>query len=203
MSEVVLTQLPNVFIRQSHEIGELLGFETRNKYRISDDLGNQIGYAAEQQKGILGFLLRQLIGHWRCFDILLYGNNQQLWLRAHHPFRFYFKRIELFGANDKKLGAIQKRFSFFTKQFDFENERGVVTFSVSSPIWKIWTFTINKGERVVGEIQKKWSGILSEAITDKDNFLVTYNDPSLTQAERELILVAAIYVDLLYFEKKS
>ena len=75
--------------------------------------------------------------------------------------------------------------------------------TVSSPIWKIWTFPFMRHEREVAKIEKKWSGFLSEAFTDKDKFLVSYNDQSLSEDERKVILAASIFVDLQYFEKKA
>src|SRR5688572_26205255 len=46
-----------LYVRQSHELAELLGFETRNKYGIYTSDQRQVGFVAEQSKGILGFLL--------------------------------------------------------------------------------------------------------------------------------------------------
>ena len=55
-----------IFIKQIHELGEWLGFETRNKYGVFDADGAPIGFAAEQQKGILGFFMRQYLGRRGC-----------------------------------------------------------------------------------------------------------------------------------------
>ena len=101
------------------------------------------------------------------------------------------------------MGAIQKRFSFFSKKFDVENELGQVIMEVCSPIWRIWTFPFMRNGEKIAEIQKKWSGILSEAFTDRDNFRVEFTSRALSEEERVLVMAAAVFVDLLYFESKA
>ena len=59
-----------------------------------------------------------------------------------------------------------------------------------------------KHGREVAKVQKKWSGLLTEAFTDKDNFHLTMSD-QLKPEDRLLILAAAIFVDLQYFEGKA
>jgi hypothetical protein len=57
--------------------------------------------------------------------------------------------------------------------------------------------------RQIASVQKKWSGVFSEVLTDRDNFLVEFTDSSMDQRERTLILAAALFVDIIYFEKKK
>src|SRR5262245_11336298 len=63
--DVELDAAPGLVVQQRKELVELFGYETRNKYEIRTQSGQQLGFAAEQQKGVLGFLVRQLVGHWR------------------------------------------------------------------------------------------------------------------------------------------
>lgn len=190
-------------MNQVHEIGEWLGFETRNKYQIRDEHKMIIGYAAEQQKGILGFLFRQLLGHWRRFDVHFFTADRDLAFIGHHPFRWFFERIEVRDAQGKFLGAIQKKFSILTKRFDIENEQGQTSLQVSSPIWKLWTFKFMRQGTLVAQVNKQWSGFLAEAFTDKDNFMVQFNSSALTEQERSVVLASSVFIDLLYFEKKG
>ena len=198
-----LTESKVLHVKQIREIAEWFGIETRNKYSIQDDRGLQIGYAAEQQKGFFGFLFRQFFGHWRSFDVHFFSRERELVLIGHHPFRWIFQRIELTDAQGSRMGAIQSRFAILSKKFDVENEHGQVILEVQSPIWRIWTFPFSKNGRRVAEVQKRWSGILSEAFTDRDNFRIEYFDPTLDAKERFLILVSAVFVDLIYFERKA
>jgi hypothetical protein len=188
---------------QKRELAEFFGYETRNKYAITLESGESVGFAAEQQKGFLGFLFRQWLGHWRSFDILLFDSNRQPVLTISHPFRFFFQRLEIVGADKRPVGAIQQRFSILSKWFDVEAPDGRVLFQVRSPLWSPWTFAFERNGARMAVVQKRWSGFFREALTDADRFRVQLETSSLSPGERLLILAAALFIDLRYFEKKA
>lgn len=190
-------------VEQRHELVELLGFETRNKYEIRGEDGTPVGFCAEQQKGFLGVLARMMLGHWRTFDLFFFDQERRQVLTAHHPFRILFQRLEVSLPEGRALGALQSRFAVLSKRFDVEDAAGRVVMTVSSPLWRIWTFPFLKDGRPAATVAKKWSGLLAEGFTDKDRFRVEFEDPSLTADERLLVLAAALFVDLQYFERKA
>lgn len=192
-----------LYVRQRRELAELFGYETRNKYEISTRDREPVAYAAEQQKGVLGFLLRQFLGHWRTFEIHFFDLQRQLLFKAVHPFRFFFQRLEVYGPNGERLGALQQRFGWFTKKFDVEDANGNVVLQMRSGLLKMWTFPFFRGGQEVAVIEKKWSGALTEMFTDKDNFRVRFSSPRLSLSERVVVLVATLFVDLQYFERKA
>lgn len=198
-----LSRHENLFVKQIREVAEWFGFETRNKYQILDAQQNPVAYAAEQQKGIFGFLLRQFLGHWREYSIHFFNPNRELVMVAHHPFRFYFQRLEIRDHNGKTIGALQKRFSILSKRFDVENSKGQFLMEVSSPIWKFWTFPFYVGDKTVAHVRKKWSGLFSEVFSDRDNFHVEYSSRELSDLQKKLILAASLFIDLQYFENKA
>jgi hypothetical protein len=190
-------------VTQKFEWGELLGFETRNKFQILQEDGTAFAYAAEQNKGLLSGILRQIFGHWRSFEIHFFSPLREPFLVARHPFRWFFSRIEVRSPDGRYLGAIQKRFSVFSKAIDVENEVGATILEVRSPFWRPWRFPFVHLDKEKAVVCKRWSGAISEIFTDRDNFLVQFLDPQLPAAERALVLAAAIFIDLLYFEKKA
>jgi hypothetical protein len=192
-----------IYVSQKFELAEIFGFETRNRYVIKTDDGQQFGYCAEPKVGFLDAIMRQFLGHWRVFNIVGTDMNNQQVFRAHHPFRWFFQRLDVFGAGDRPLGSLQQRFAWFTKQFDLLDTRGRVVMTMTSPLWKIWTFPIKKDNRDVSVIEKKWSGFSKELFTDADNFRVRFTDLKLTSDERLLLLASAVFIDLLYFETKA
>ena len=200
---LALTDLKALVIRQRTEIAELFGFETRNKYEIYDDNGSTVGFAAEQSRSLLGFIFRQIFGHWRRFDIIVFTPQRQAVYHAKNRFRIWFTRIEVTTMTDVKLGAIQKRFSIFSKRFDIEDGLGKVLMTVKSPFWRIWTFPVKGNGIEKAVIKKKWAGAVTELLLDKDRFRVEFSDPSLTQDHRALLLVTALFIDLEYFESKA
>jgi uncharacterized protein YxjI len=200
---ITLAGHSKLHVKQQHELGEWFGFETRNKYEVSDESGRPVAYAAEQSKGFWGFVVRQFLGHWRTFEIHIFNPARQKVMAARQPFRFFFQRLEVFDGNGQFLGALQQRFSILTKRLDVENARGMVIMEVASPLFKIWTFPFMSNGKQVACITKKWSGVLAEAFTDKDNFLVDFSDPGMSDEERKLVLSAALFIDLRYFEQKA
>ena len=203
MSNLELTSHTRLLVQQVREVAELFGFETRNKYQVMDANRQPIAFAAEEGQGVFSFITRQYLGHWRTFSVHFLGPDGRALFTAHHPFRFFFQRIEVRDISGRFLGAIEQRFSIFTKRFDVLNERGLPVMEVSSPIWKIWNFTFMKMGRSVATIDKKWSGLFSEAFTDRDNFIIDFADSAMTANERLLILASSIFIDLLYFERKA
>jgi uncharacterized protein YxjI len=191
-----------VVVIQRKELAELFGFETRNKYAIEAD-GVPLGFAAERGKSALDFLARLFLGHWRSFEIHIFDAARRLALRAVHPFRFFFQRLEVEDASGQHLGAIEQRFAWFSKRFDLEDAQGRVLLRVDSSIFNPWTFVFEQQGREVARIEKKWSGLLREAFTDADTFRVSFLAPELLPPERSLILTAALFVDLQYFERKA
>ena len=192
-----------VLVHQIFEAAELIGFETRNKYEILDEKLQRIGYAAEQEKGIFGFFMRQFLGHWRTFTVYFFDMQRQTVFVAKHPFRFFFQRLEVTDGRGSYIGALQQRFSIFSKKFDVLNRYNQVIMKMSSPIWRIWTFPFYNHGNEVARVEKKWSGVLSEAFTDKDKFLVNFGDKRLGEDLRQLILASSVFIDLQYFEKKG
>ncbi len=190
-------------VNQRFEPIELLGIESRNKYEIHDSQKNIVAYAAEQQKGFLGIILRQILGHWRSFEIYIFDSSRKLQLVVNHPFRLLFQRLELSDEKGRHLGAIQQRFAILSKKFDLEDQNGKVIFSVRSPIWRIWTFPVYKGSEVVAKISKQWAKLLTEVFSDRDRFWIEFNSPNLSVSEKQLLMAAALFVDLQYFENKS
>lgn len=200
LSDALRSQ-PIVYVRQRRELAELFGFETRNKYEVLTSEGTPCGFIAEQGKGVGAFLMRYLLGHWRTFSLHFFNPDRSVAFIAHHPFRFYFTRLEVEGPDGQKIGAIQRRFAIFSKRFEVEDPTGKVVLTVQSPFWKVWTFPFMRGEREVSVLRKKWSGALREIFTDADNFQIELGETS--HEERALILAAAVYVDLLFFENNQ
>ncbi|MCL6271408.1 phospholipid scramblase family protein [Sansalvadorimonas sp. 2012CJ34-2] len=192
-----------ITVHQLHEPLELIGLETRNKYRVVDDSDKQIAFAAEQSQGWAGSFERILLGHWRTFEVHFFTPDQKPFMILKHPFRWLFQTIEVSTADGTHLGTIQQRFSVLKKLFEVHDENGKVMMTMSSPLWKPWTFPFEMNNQEIALIKKKWSGVLSEAFTDRDTFSIEFKTPELSENLRHLILAASIFVDLQYFEKDA
>lgn len=181
----------------------VLGFETRNKYKILDSEKRPVAFAAEQSKGLSSAILRQLLGHWRTFKVTIFDENHQKIYDLNFPFRWFFKTLIVTDNQGRELGHLQERFAIFRKKFDVYDKNNKVVARINSSFFKFWTFEFKRATRPIGKIQKKWSGAVSELFTDRDNFVVTYKDQSLETDTKALMLATCIMVDIIYFEKKG
>ncbi|MBX3264036.1 MAG: hypothetical protein KIS78_11065 [Labilithrix sp.] len=196
-----ISTVEELYVVQRKELAELFGYESRNKYEIR--VGGQPWlYAAEQGKDLLGALMRQLLGHARTFEIHVFDMARTPVLRIVHPFRFWLQRLEVFGASGERIGEIRQRLSLFKKRFDVLDASGRVLLEVASPFWKPWTFTFQEGGQDRAVVQKKWSGLGRELFTDADTFRVGFH-AGLSTPAKILVLAAALFVDLQYFERKA
>lgn len=193
-----------LIIKQRKEFFELIGFETRNKYEILSENNELVGYCAEQNKGILGFLFRQFLGHWRSFEIHFFDINQREVMKTIHPFRFFFQEFEVLDHENNKIGSVKQRFSIFKKSFDIYDNQERLVFEMRSGFFSFWTFPFtNQLGQQKALLQKKWSGFLKELFLDADNFLITFQDSQMNEKQRNLILAASVFTDIQYFEKKA
>lgn len=105
-------------IRQIKEWGEILvGFESRNRYEITDETGAMLGYAAEEGGGIGRALGRQFLGSGRPGILHVLDPDGRETARAKKPFTWYFHRVEVEG---KALGSVRRRFSILNRKFTVE-----------------------------------------------------------------------------------
>lgn len=181
----------------------VLGWETRNKYRILNAQGMLVGFAAEQSSGFLGTIARGILGHWRSFNIFIFNEHKQQVLDLHFPFRWFFKTLFIKSHEGQILGTLQQRFSIFYKKFDVLDPYGKSLAIIKSPLFKFWTFEFLRGDRKIGVIKKKWSGTLGEFFTDKDNFEIFFEDPTLNSEMKILMLSTCLMVDIVYFENNK
>ncbi len=198
-----LSESTTLIIKQKRELAEIFGIETKNQYEIIDQDDIEIGTAVEISAHLGHFFLRQFFGHWRKFEIVMFDPNSNKILTITHPFRFFFREFHVSDHTGKPIGSIKLRFSLMYKKFDICGLNNRVLFRVKSPWFKFWTFHIERMNQKMATISKKWSGLVNEMFFDKDNFKIDFHHSELDPREKNLILAAAIFIDLIYFEKKA
>ena len=189
----------NLLIKQKKEWGEILtGFETRNRYAITGEDGEEKYLAAEES----GFLGRWFLGSLRPFTIHVLSPDGQSIFDIQRYFRFYFHKVDVRSAAGDTLGSIVRKFTLLRRHYEVLDAQGAVLFELFGPILKPWTFFIRRGEKEIGKITKKWSGLLKEAFTDADTFGL--NVDADTKPEHVVLLLGAVFlIDFVHFESKS
>lgn len=195
-----LASASGLVVRQLKEWGEILtGFETKNKYTISDVSGERLFLAAEEAGSML---LRWFLKALRPFSIAVFTEGGQEVLRVVRPFRFYFHRAEVVGPQGQSLGLIERRFSILRRVYSVHDRSGLEVYQLFGPILHPWTFQIRKDGVECGKITKKWSGLMKEGITDADNFGVMF--PADGDVESKALFLGAVFlIDFVHFENKG
>jgi uncharacterized protein YxjI len=189
-----------VIVRQARDWTELLDLKAPNRYALLTEDGALAGMAAEYPGS---FLLRWWLKARRPFEMGIYASEERRYpaIRLRRPWTWFLSRLEVLDADGRPLGVVRERLSLLRRRFDLEAPDGRVLARIVGPFWRPWTFVLRAatGERELGRIEKRWSGVVSEVLTDADTFLVTLpeGDPDL----RRLALAAAILVDFRFFEK--
>lgn len=192
-----------VLVTQQTEMGEaLLGFETRNRYRIHDGDGRDLGSAAEEAGGVGKALTRNLFGASRACRLHIYDAQGERVAEANKPFRFFFQAMDL-TEGGRLIGRAERKFRLLGRRFVVEDEAGREVFEILGPALRIWTFKVMRDGREVARISKKWSGILKESFSDADNFGVEFADESLSADERKLLVMSTFLIDFACFENNN
>ncbi len=187
-------------IQQRKEWGEILtGFETKNKYAIMDEQGEQLMMAAEVGTG---FLSRNFLKSLRPWTIHVMDNDSNQLLLLKRTFRFYFHEVQIQDAAGTVLGSVKRQWSWVRRIYKVFDAAGTERFTLFGPFLHPWTFNIMQGSAEIGKITKKWSGLGKEIFTRADNFGLTY-PANLDSQDKDLLLGAVFLIDFVHFEQSN
>lgn len=195
-----LASARGLMVTQQKEWGEIVtGFETKNKYTVSDVSGNRLYLAAEEGGSML---LRWFLKALRPFTIAVLTEEGQEVLRITRPFRFYFHQVEVVDSRGQSLGVIRRRFSVLRRIYAVLDYSGKEVFQLFGPILHPWTFQIKNEGIEYGKLTKKWSGLLKEGMTDADNFGLIF--PAEWNVKLKALFLGAVFlIDFVHFENKG
>lgn len=129
-------------------------------------------------------------------------DNGRLAIHIIRPYRYFFHEIQVLDAFDRVLGYVKRKCSICSRQYVLHSPDGTPQLLISSPCFSPWTFHIydyDNTREPIGQISKKWSGMMQELMTDADNFAATF-PPSLPNEAKATILGAVFLIDFMYFE---
>lgn len=191
----------HLFIKQVKNWGEILiGFEAKNKYKVLDSQGMEHGFIVEKGAGILAFFIRWISRSHRPLDVRVYDSKQNEILKYQRPFYFFFSTAHLYDSQDQIIGRIDQKFAIFKKKYQISDHQENVVGEIESGFFKFFQFEIqNRMGQKIGEIKKKWGGLLKEVFADHDTFGLSMNE-ELDTRTKALIFATAISIDFDYFE---
>ncbi len=181
----------------------LTGFEQPNTYTV---IGNGLGAAfvvSEQTSGLGETLMRLFLGPWRPFTSFVEDTRRgTIAMKLYRPFRWFLPELEVRDADNNLLARIVRRWTWFTTRYEIFDAAGAQLGEIHGPFFRPWTFEVMVGGSRVALVQKKWSGLIKEALTDADNFEVTF-DASAAPKWKPLALACAVMIDVAHFERSN
>lgn len=213
-----LTMIDQLMIKQRLEMLEAaagaLGYnlETANKYKIKNVLGQNV-YKAEEDTECC---TRIICGPLRPFDMIIKDNADREVIHLSRPYRCNsccfpccLQEIEVSSPPGTVIGYVKQKWTCIKPKFEITDGEGNVALVIAGPwctfscasdvVFKV--MTADESEEV-GRIAKNWTGILREAVTDMDNFTVSF-PMDLDVRAKATLLGAAFLIDYMYFEKKG
>lgn len=196
-----LTQDSRLFVKQTKEWVEILiNWETTNRYAIFDETQNKIGHIAERGGDFQAKLKRWLLRSHRPLEVDVFDGGG-LKIHLSRNFFFFFSSLKVSLPGGENVGRIHRRFGIFYKRYDLRDRHGQVFGRIKSPIWRPWTFSVvDRTDQERAVISKKWQGILKEAFSDADGYLIDFKGHPWTNEQRWILLSAAISIDFDFFE---
>ena len=125
-------------IQRQVELGNiLLGFEQANKYVIMDPQGNHIGFLAEERKGFVNEIGRQMFRTHRAFTAHVFDKHEREVLVINRPFSWVNSRVKVFDPlmrqgrvrggewemlrdtrDYRVIGEVQQRWHLLKRKYD-------------------------------------------------------------------------------------
>ena len=198
-----LTTVDQLFIMQKVELVEAFtGFETKNKYRVFNSLGQQILFAKEDTD----CCTRQCCGASRPFDLTITDIQGQEVIHLYRPLRCCLEELEVSSPPGTVIGKVDQKWSFCPK-FVIKDQLGEPVLRIEGP-WctdsdccgdvEFRVVDVQTGEQV-GLVTKQWSGMAKEVFTDADNFGISF-PLDLDVKVKATLLGALFLIDYMYYE---
>ncbi|XP_065644203.1 phospholipid scramblase 1 isoform X4 [Hydra vulgaris] len=208
-----LMQIDQLLVKQQVELLEVMtGFETANKYKVKNSLGQNVYFAAEDTD----CCTRQCCGPSRPFDIKILDNNNQEVIHLNRPLRCAaccfpccLQELEVTSPPGTVIGYVIQKWAFCGSLFEICDALKQPVLRIEGPIcamsmcgdveFKVMSLD---GSSQVGRISKQWSGLLKEAFTDADTFGITF-PIDLDVKIKAVMLGACFLIDFMFFETSN
>jgi len=207
-----LTTIDQIIVQQKVEMLEAFtGFETNNKYKIKNSMGQQIFTAKESSD----CCSRMFCGPLRSFDMKLKDNSDNEIIHLTRPlacnsccFPCCLQELEVFSPPGNLIGSVHQNWSLCSPKFSIKDATGETILYIEGPFCTFSMcgdvkFKLLSGDgQKIGKISKQWSGFVREAFTDADTFGINF--PIDLDAKIKAVLIGAcLLIDFMFFEKSN
>ncbi len=195
--------------RKTYFIRERVGFlKLADTYDILDpETQQQLGIAKEKP-GALVHVLRLLVSRRLLpTKVFVYeGDNSddeaRLMFSIRRGVTFFRSKVNILDRGGNVLGWFQSKVFSIGGAFRVFDAAGTEVAMVKGD-WKGWNFRfLDKTEKEIGTITKKWAGIGKELFTTADNYIIAMNQEA-EPAKAILLLAKTIEVPQYIFSEKE
>ncbi|XP_051874600.1 phospholipid scramblase 2-like [Pristis pectinata] len=208
-----LLQIDKLLIIQKLEAAEIIyGIETINRYEVTNNIGQQIYFATEKSN----LCFRFICGQQRPFKVYVADNMGTEVMCFKRPLQCScccspccLQKLEVQAPIGEPIGYVIQKWHPCLPMFAIQNKNKETVLRISGPCcccrWCCaYNFKIEAlhSSEEIGKITKVWGGLVVEALTDADNFEVSF-PMDLDVSIKAVLLGASILIDFMYFEKTS
>ncbi|KAM5533254.1 hypothetical protein V8D89_013031 [Ganoderma adspersum] len=189
-----------VITRQIEMLNIFVGFEQTNRYVITNELGDTLGYIAEEPRGFLATVSRQVFRTHRPFRAIVMDaqGSPILWIRR--PFAFINSRMYLvldtFAEVQQRWHPWRRRYDLFLRQAPHrilskvgepqpEPEPELFhQFAVIDGGFLAWHFALRDDQGLsIASVNRAFRGFGREIFTDTGQYFVNFNGNEPTEGD--------------------
>jgi uncharacterized protein YxjI len=173
-----------------------------NAYKVYNSGGDTIGAIRETMPAGLKVLSLLLGKAFLPFKLDILDTEENVLAAIKRGWTFFMSKIEVLDARGSVIAHINQRFKLLKPTFNILDPQGSPIAAITGD-WKAWNFTItgNEGGQI-GTITKKWAGILKEAFTTADKYIVSIKPGAPVDAKKIALIATAITIDMVLKESK-
>jgi uncharacterized protein YxjI len=166
--------------------------ELTNEYLIRDEAGDEVGVIREegQSKAKKVFRFFSDVDQFLTHRLAVYDRDGTKVLEMVRPAKILKSTLRVSDDQGRPAGQIVQENVMGRKRFRLEGPGGEVLGSINAENLASWDFAIQDSDgNEVGRITKNWAGILTEAFTTADRYLL--NISRTVSPELRLLMVAS------------
>ncbi|MDR2768894.1 MAG: hypothetical protein LBB82_11280 [Treponema sp.] len=191
------------FENNDYFIDEKVAFlKFTNAYKVYNSGGEQIGAIQETMHGGLKLLSLFVNKAFFPFKLNILDTEGKVLATIKRGWTFFMSKIQVLNAEGSPVASIKQQFKLFKPTFHIFDMGERPLASITGD-WKAWNFTItDAGGSQIGTITKKWNGILKEAFTTADKYIVSIKPGVAEDSGKIAIVATAITIDMVLKESK-
>lgn len=215
-----LTQVNQLIIKQIIELLEVFtGWETNNKYRVFNTMGQQVYYAGEETD----LCMRLCCGPGRGFTIHITDNYGKEVISVKREFKCCAGccwcanadccafELQVEAPPGQVIGYVRQEQSGWKPHYSIRDANHEKVASITGPCCVCnapccgdveFPVMSADGLTEIGKVSKQWTGAVSEYFTDADTFSVSF--PQDMDVKMKATLFGAVFlIDFMYFEHNN